>query len=66
MSVEARFVVRYREDQSVHGRLKLKRGDRWHVVGVFDFNGEEWAELAQFCDRQGIEIRDAAEERNGL
>lgn len=61
---EAKFVIRISADESVHGRLKVKRDDGlWHTIGVFDFLPDEWAELAPFCDRQGIAIVSEAEER---
>lgn len=64
MAVEARFVIRLRNDDSVHGTLKVKRADGlWHTIGVFDLRADEWAELARFCDRKGIEILTEAEDR---
>jgi hypothetical protein len=45
--------------------LKIRRGGEWHTVGVFDLSGEEWAELAPFCVRLGIEVRDESQERSG-
>jgi hypothetical protein len=63
--IQARLIVREREDGSVHVRLNARRAGEWHTVGIGDFRAEEWVKVAAFCADHGVPILREGEVRNG-
>lgn len=45
----------------VHARLKARRGDSWHTVGVFQLTEDEWLGLSELVGECGITVTHADE-----